>query len=144
MNKFVAKASIYIHASNKKVWDALVDPEQIKKYMFDTEVISEWKEGSPIVWKGVWQGKSYEDKGTILKIEPEHLLRYNHFSPLMGKPDMTENYHNVTIEISGNKTETTVSLTQDNNETEQAREHSEKNWKMMLEQLKKLLESQNE
>jgi hypothetical protein len=36
--------------------------------------------------------------------------------------------------------ETTVSLSQDNNETEQAREYSEKNWKMMLDGLKKLLE----
>jgi uncharacterized protein YndB with AHSA1/START domain len=144
MNKFVAKANINIHASRKKVWDALVDPEQIEKYMFDTEVRSEWKEGSPIVWEGVWQGKTYQDKGTILKIKPEHLLQYNHFSPMMGKPDIPENYHTVTIKISGNKTETTVSLMQYNNETEQAREHSEKNWKMMLDQLKKLLEKENE
>jgi hypothetical protein len=54
--------------------------------------------------------------------------------------DVPENYHSVTIELSGQGGQTTLTLTQDNNETEEAREHSEKNWQMMLEGLKKLLE----
>jgi uncharacterized protein YndB with AHSA1/START domain len=144
MKNLIARAQINIHASQKRVWEALVNPEQIKNYMFGTDVISDWKEGSPIIWKGIWQGKSYEDKGTILKIEPEHRLQYDHYSPMMGKPDLPENYHTVTVEIKGNGNGTTVSLTQDNNGSEPAREHSEKNWKMMLEELKKLLESDNE
>ncbi len=141
MNKrFIAKASISINAPVGKVWDALTNPEVIKQYMFGTNVISDWKEGSPIVWKGVWQGKKYEDKGMILKLEQESLIQYSHFSPLSGKPDLPENYHTVTVELVSDGAETTVSLSQDNNETEQAREHSEKNWKMMLDGLKKLLE----
>jgi uncharacterized protein YndB with AHSA1/START domain len=144
MKNLIVRAQIKIHASRKRVWEALINPEQIKNYMFDTDVISDWKEGSPIIWKGIWQGKSYEDKGTILKIEPEHLLQYDHYSPMMGKPDLPENYHTVTVEIKGNGNVSSVSLTQDNNDSEQAREHSEKNWEMMLEELKKLLESDNE
>ncbi len=141
MNKgLIAKASISINAPAGKVWDALTNPEVIKQYMFGTNVISDWKEGSPIAWKGEWQGKKYEDKGIILKLEPEHLIQYSHFSPLSSKPDLPENYHTVTVELVSNGAETTVSLSQDNNETEQAREHSEKNWKMMLDGLKKLLE----
>jgi uncharacterized protein YndB with AHSA1/START domain len=108
--------------------------------MFGTNVVSDWKEGSPIVWKGEWQGKKYEDKGVILKLEPEHLIQYSHFSPLSGKPDLAENYHTVTIELSGDKAQTHISLSQDNNPTEQARKHSEKNWVMMLASLKELLE----
>ncbi len=76
----------------------------------------------------------------ILKLEPRHLIQYSHFSPLSGKPDLPENYHTVTVELVSDGVETTVALSQDNNETEQAREHSEKNWKMMLTNLKKLLE----
>ncbi len=141
MNKrFIAKASISINAPVGKVWNALTNPEVIKQYMFGTNVISDWKEGSPIFWKGEWQGKKYEDKGVILKLEPESLIQYSHFSPLSGKPDLPKNYHTVTVELVSNGAETTVSLSQDNNETEQAREHSEKNWKMMLDGLKKLLE----
>jgi uncharacterized protein YndB with AHSA1/START domain len=143
MINLIARVQIKIHASQNRVWEALINPEQIKKYMFDTEVISDWKKGSSIIWKGIWQGKSYEDRGKILRIEPEHLLQYNHYSPMMDKRDLPENYHVVTVEIAGNGDETTVSLTQDNNDSEPARKHSEKNWQMMLEELKKLLENQN-
>jgi uncharacterized protein YndB with AHSA1/START domain len=46
----------------------------------------------------------------------------------------------VTIELAEESPGTRVTLSQDNNATEQAREHSEKNWQMMLESLKDLLE----
>ena len=136
----VAKASISINVSVGKVWNALTSPEVIRQYMFGTEAVSEWKEGSRIVWKGEWRGKKYEDRGVIINLKPKRLIRYSHFSPLSGKPELPENYHTVTIELANNGTKTTVSLSQDNNETEQVREHSEKNWEMMLEGLKKLLE----
>jgi uncharacterized protein YndB with AHSA1/START domain len=139
-NRFVAKASATIDAPVAKVWDALVNPVMIKQYMFGTNVASDWKEGRPITWKGEWQGKSYEDKGVILKIEPNRLLKYSHFSPLSGQPDAPENYHTVTIELSSKGPQTIISLSQDNNATEEARQHSEKNWETMLSSLKKLLE----
>ncbi len=136
----IAKASISINAPVGKVWDSLTNPEVIRQYMFGTNVISDWKEGSPIVWKGEWQGKKYEDKGVILKLEPNRILQYTHFSPLSGQPDVPENYHTVTVELSAEGAQTLISLSQDNNSTEKSREHSEKNWTMMLASLKKLLE----
>ena len=139
----IARASVTIRAPVSRVWDALVSPALIKQYMFGTDAVSDWKVGSPITWSGEWQGRAYEDRGTILWIEKDHLLEYSHFSPLSGKPDVPENYHTVTVELSGHGTETTVSLSQDNNESEEAREHSEKNWRMMLEGLKRLLEENN-
>ena len=139
--ELIASASITINAPIARVWEALVNPDMIKQYMFGTDVVTDWKEGSPIVWQGEWQGKAYQDKGTILKIDQERVLQYSHFSPLSGQPDVPENYHTVTIELSGQGRQTNVSLSQDNNATEQDREHSEKNWQMMLEGLKKLLES---
>ncbi len=136
----VAKASITVNVPVIKVWDALVNPETIRQYMFGTSVVSSWREGDPIVWRGEWQGTKYEDKGVILKLEPRRLISYTHFSPLSGLPDTPENYHTVTIELSGKKAQTIISLTQDNNADEPAREHSEGGWKMMLQSLKKLLE----
>lgn len=136
----VAKASVTINAPNAKVWDALVNPEAIKEYMFGTDVSSDWHEGSPITWKGEWQGKAYEDKGVIRQLEAERLLQYTHFSPLSGLLDQPENYHTVTIELANKGTKTLVSLAQDNNATEEARTHSEKNWGMMLAGLKTFLE----
>jgi uncharacterized protein YndB with AHSA1/START domain len=141
MNKgLIAAQSIVINAPIEKIWDALVNPDLIKQYMFGTNVMSEWKEGSAITWKGEWQGKAYEDKGVILKLDKPHLLKYSHFSPLTGEPDLSENYHTVTIELSDQDGAVKVDLRQDNNATQEAKDHSEKNWGMMLADLKKLVE----
>ena len=136
----IARAETTIKASADKVWNALTNPEMIKKYMFGTTVISDWKEGSKIIWKGEWEGKSYEDKGKILQLEVQKKLQYSHYSPLSGLHDNPENYHIVTIDLVKKDNETMVTLIQDNNPDEKAKEHSEKNWKMMLASLKKLLE----
>jgi uncharacterized protein YndB with AHSA1/START domain len=136
----IAKAEIRINATADRVWGALVTPEAIKQYMFGTNVVSEWEEGSSITWKGEWQGRPYEDKGVILKFQPRRTIEYSHFSPLSGLPDKPENYHTVTIDLSAEGSQTHVSLTQDNNATEEARAHSEKNWGMMLAAMKKFLE----
>ena len=139
----IAKAETTINASADKVWSALTDPEMIRKYMFGTNVNSEWKEGSKITWKGEWEGKQYEDKGKILIMEPKKKLQYSHFSRLSGVADVPENYHIVTIDLKEEDGKTSVNLTQDNNADEKTKEDSEKNWKMMLASLKKLLEENN-
>src|SRR2546426_11141110 len=135
-NTFIAHAHITISAPIANVWDALVKPEMIRQYMFGTNAVSDWKEGSPIVWKGEWEGKPYEDKGVILKLKPERVLQYSHFSPLSGQPDLADNYHLVTIELFPQGSGTQVTLSQDKNATEQEREEAEKNWNMMLTGLK--------
>ena len=127
-NDLMARASVAISAPVAKVWEALVDADAINQYMFGTNVVTDWREGSPILWRGEWQGKTYEDKGVILQLKPEQRLQYSHFSPLSGLPDKPENYHTVTIELSGEGSQTLVTLTQDNNATEEERKHSEKNW----------------
>ena len=137
----IAKVSTTIHAPVPDVWEALTDPKLIKQYMFGTEVVSAWKEGAAIAWKGIWEGKPYEDKGVILKLIPRKMLQYTHFSPLAGQPDLPENYHTMTYELTDKGTETFLSLSQDNNPTEKAQEHSEKMWGSMLIGLKKLLET---
>lgn len=136
----IARATTRIAAPVHEVWKALVSPKDIHEYMFGTTVESDFRVGSPIVWKGEWEGKKYEDKGVILEVRPDRVLRYSHFSPMSGQPDRPENYHSVMIELAeaGNGTE--VALSQDGNESEQARQHSQKNWEMMLGALKKHLE----
>ena len=109
--------------------------------MFGADVQSDWEEGSPITWSGEWQGKKFQDKGVILKIERDYALQYSHFSPLSGRPDTPENYHTVTVELSDASAQTRVMLTQDNNPTEAIQSESEKNWTMMLRGLKKVVES---
>jgi len=143
MKELVAHASIDVEASPARVWDALTDPHLIHRYMFGTTVVSSWIVGDPIVWKGEWKGKSYEDHGYLLRLDHGRLLEYNHFSPLSGKPDLPENYHTVTVELEGKGSTTHVTLSQDRNESEEARQHSEDNWKQMLEGLKRVVEEES-
>src|SRR5688572_13922181 len=117
----IAQVSTTINKPRATVWKALIDPAAIKQYMFGTTVVSSWTQGSPITWNGEWEGRAYEDKGIIQKVEPERVLEYTHFSPLTGQPDMPENYHTVTIELSDAGAGTRVSLSQDNNSTEKAK-----------------------
>jgi uncharacterized protein YndB with AHSA1/START domain len=139
-DQFTAEAKTTIHAPASKVWDALTKPELIKQYLFGTDVISDWKVGSPIVYKGEWQGKSFEDKGKIIEFKPEKRLSSTHWSPLSGVPDSPENYHTVTYELSGKAGSTDVTITQDNNANEKERAESEQNWRTVLDGMKKLLE----
>ena len=137
----IARASVTVDAPVSKVWSALVEPDTIRQYMMGANVVTDWKEGSSIVWEGEWEGKAYRDKGTIVRNQPERLLQYSHFSPLTGEPDVPENYHMVTIALSDEGAGTKLTLTQDNNDSAEARAHSEKNWTGMLEGIKKIVES---
>ena len=137
---YVARASITIHATAGKVWDALTNPDMIRQYLFGTEATSEWKGGSSIAYKGVWEGKSYEDKGVVVKVEPEKLLETTYWSKMSGLPDTPENYKKVTYELMAGEEGTTLTITQDNDQTEEGRKHSEDNWNLVLLGLKKLLE----
>jgi uncharacterized protein YndB with AHSA1/START domain len=138
---YLAKTSISIDAPREKVWEALTKPELIKQYLFGTEVATDWQVGSPITYKGTWEGKPYEDKGVVLVNEPGKLLVSTFWSSLSGVPDLPENYQTVRYELSSENDGTRLTLTQDNNDSEEGARHSEQNWNMVLEGLKKLLEA---
>lgn len=139
-NNITGKVSVSINADASEVWNALTSPEIIKQYFFGTNAVSDWKEGSPVSFKGEWQGKAYEDKGTVLNVEPRKLLRYSYWSSMSGIEDKPENYVPVTYALSEGNNKTTLTVTQENIPTEKMKAHSEKNWKMVLTNLKKLLE----
>jgi len=136
----LARASVTIEADRDAVWNALIDPERIREYMFGTHVDTDWQVGSPITWKGDWKGKPYQDKGTVVRFDRGRLIEYTHFSPLSGEADLPEHYHTVTIELEDEGAGTRVTLTQDNNASDEARRHSTENWETMLAGLKTLVE----
>jgi uncharacterized protein YndB with AHSA1/START domain len=141
MTGYVATAIIDIGAPPSTVWRVLVDPERIREYMFGSEVVTDWRPGSPILFRGEWEGKPYEDKGTIVTVDEPRLLRYTHYSPLSGAPDVPESYHTLTYTLEETPEGTRVTLTQDNNDTREAAAHSEKMWRQVVEVVRRAAEA---
>lgn len=140
-NKLILRKSFQINASLSKVWDALTKPELVKQYFFGTEITTDWKKGSPIFYRGVWEGKPYEDKGHILDIEKEKFIRYNYWSSFSDTEDIPANYANISYELSQEGGSTILNIVQDGMKDQEALDHSEQNWAIVLDGMKKLLEA---
>ena len=138
---FEAIAAVTIKAPRAHVWDALTNPAKVKQYMHGTNLSSDWKVGSPIIWKGEWNGKSYQDKGKILEIEAPKLVKYTHWSSMGGSRDKPENYHTVKCVLVEKGGKTILTLTQDDNPTqEEADSMAANNWGPMLQGIKETAE----
>lgn len=138
-----AEASIEIAAPAARVWAALTDPTLVKQYFFGTELVTDWKVGSRIAFRGVWEGKTYEDGGTVLAFEPQQRLAYTYWSNFSGLPDIEENRQRVEQRVREQDGKTTVTVTQDNLPDDESRQHSSANWAVVLGQLKALVEGQS-
>lgn len=128
-------------ASPDQVWDALVNPAKIKQYLFGTDTISDWKAGSPIRFTGSYEGKDYEDKGTILRFEKNKLFEYNYWSSFSPLSDSPENYSTITFQLIPGTKGTRLSLVQSGFAGETQRSHSEENWAAVLKQLQAIAEA---
>jgi hypothetical protein len=112
--------------------------------MFGTTVRSDFREGSTITWKGEWQGKPYEERGSILTLHANETLTSTQMSGRTGLWGKPASVHTVTITLSPAGKQTYVELTQDNNADDEQLAHSEEKWVMMLMGLKRFVESQPE
>ncbi|HLY71747.1 MAG TPA: SRPBCC domain-containing protein [Puia sp.] len=147
-DKLEVRSSIEINAPSSKVWDALVNPEQTKKYMFGCEAVSDWKPGSPLLWKGTYAGKEVVFvKGDILEIQPGKLLTYTVIDPNSEMPDVPENYLHVTYRLAEENGKTVFTVVQDGfeNAAEGQKRYKEtynngEGWNPILIQVKKLVE----
>jgi uncharacterized protein YndB with AHSA1/START domain len=147
-NELLVKNTIVIDASPAKVWDALTNPAQTKKYMFGCETVSDWKKGSSLLWKGSYQGKEMIFvKGEILEIEPEKKLIYTTIDPNSNIDDVPENYLTVTYSLTeeNGKTNLTVIQGDFSKVAEGEKRYTEaynggQGWSPILLEIKKLVE----
>ena len=147
MSLFI-KNSITINAPVSKVWDALVNPEQTKKYMFGCEALSDWRVGSPLLWKGQYEGKEMIFvKGNVVEIKPERFLAYTVIDPNSTIEDIPENYLTITYELTAENGKTHFKVTQGDyskvGDGEQRYKDSYNNgegWNPILVEIKKLVE----
>lgn len=140
INKLQLRKVIKFDAEKSKVWNSLVNPEIIKEYLFGTEVISDWEAGSRMIFHGEWNGSVFNDKGNILAIEPEKLLKYNYWSIFSGLDDKEDNYTVITYQLKEEGGQIVLLLTQEGFKDKHAKEHSEMSWDMILEKMKEIVE----
>ena len=131
----LAQASVRVDAAPEVVWRALTEPELVKEYFFGTTLETDWAVGSPIVYRGEWEGKAYQDKGVVLEADRPRRLVSTYFSAMGGLPDVPENYQTATYELSPEGSGTRLTVTQDNNRDDEAAEHSSANWSAVLDGL---------
>lgn len=110
----IVKNTIAIKAPAAKVWDILTNPEETKKYMFGCERVSDWLAGSPLLWRGNFNGTELVAvKGYITAIEPGAYLEYTVIDPNNPEiPDVPENYLTVTYSLSEEGGQTILTVTQ--------------------------------
>ncbi len=141
--------TITINAPAAKVWNALTNPEETKKYMFGCETVSDWKAGSPLLWKGNYEGQEMVFvKGDIVKIEPGKFLAYTTIDPNSTIDDVSENYLTVTYELTEENGQTIFNVTQGDYSTvaDGEKRYAEaynggEGWNPILVEIKKLVET---
>lgn len=144
----IVENTITFRAPAAKVWNALTNPAETKKYMFGCEALSDWKEGSPLIWKGTFNGvELVAVKGTIKKIQPGKYLEYTVIDPNNPKiPDLPENYLTVTIDLIEEDGQTLAIVTQGDYSTVADGDNRYKHtvdggWTPILEAIKALVEA---
>lgn len=136
---YKTKYTTLINAPVEKVWGALTNPDILKQYFFGTDMITNWKVGSDIVFQGEWEGQKYRDHGKVLEYFVNEKLSYSYLSSWASMEDKPENYLLVSYEVKpvGDKTELTISQT---NYDEEKAKHSESSWESLIDEMKKIIE----
>lgn len=108
----IIKETVIFKADKTQVWDLLINPEMTKQYMFGCELISDWKVGSPVLWKGKTEDGSevVYVKGKLLEFEEGQKITMTTFDPNAGWEDIPINHVNFSYELMEveNGTELTV------------------------------------
>lgn len=98
MAELVIRKSIEIDAPVETLWKVLTDSKFIVQYMFGCNAETDWKPGSPLLWKGAADGKLYV-KGRIVSNDAPRRLVYTIFDPNSKIKDIPENYLTMSYDL---------------------------------------------
>jgi uncharacterized protein YndB with AHSA1/START domain len=137
---YSSSTTLFIHATREQVWRALTEPALVKQYLFGTQLETTWQIGSPLVFRGEWEGKAYEDRGTVLAFEPMRALAYDYWSSFSGHEDKPELRQVIRFALEEQGDGVKLSVEQTNVDTQARADHSGENWRAVLAKLKELVE----
>jgi uncharacterized protein YndB with AHSA1/START domain/DNA-binding transcriptional ArsR family regulator len=129
---------IYIKTTPERLWEALTDSEQRRKYNFGVGVVSDWTQGSS--YEGLVPGRATPIlAGENLEVDPPRRLVQS-FDALWGEDVEAEGTSRVTWEIEPVDDSCRLTVTHDQLR-EGANEQLYGGWMMILSGLKTLLET---
>lgn len=139
------KNDIIINASRSEIWDLLVNPKVTPEYMFTCAIESDFKIGSPVIWKGIHDNVVYVS-GYLSEFDPENKMVYTVIDPNAAYAQTTENHLTVSYELKESENSFQLSVVQSGYETAaegQAR-YDEAitggGWSSILEKIKEMAE----
>lgn len=140
----IFERNIEINAPVHVVWEALTNPVLMKQWMAEPEmeldIITDWKVGSLIVFKG-FHHVTFENKGFVLKFEPDKVLQYTHLSSLSRLADVPEHYSILEfVLVSSHNHRTKLTVTIRHFPTKTIFKHLEFYWASTLEIFKQFLQ----
>lgn len=124
--------TVVIDAPAAAVWRALTDPAAMRGWMGEPEmaieVDTDWRPGSSIVIRGVHHGP-FRNRGAVLDVVPEKLLRYTHLSSVSGLPDLPQHHSVIAFALAPVEGGTSVCLTVERFATDVIYRHLDLYWR---------------
>lgn len=134
-------ANILIDAPPATVWEALTSPPLIERYFFGTKLMTDWRIGAPMIFRGEYQGQRYEDRGTVLAFEPPTCLSYSYWSSFSGTEDLPGARLVIRYRLDDENGRVKITVTTSNCATQEQAQHAARNWDIVLRGLKTLVEN---
>jgi uncharacterized protein YndB with AHSA1/START domain len=127
----------YIETTPEKLWEALTHSEFSRRYWWDTQVLSDWKVGSPFALE--WRGK-VTDTGVIIESDRPRRLSYTWSNA--SEEFRNERPSRVTFVLEPYGTLVKLTLTHDDFEADSKMlQGVSKGWPAIMSSLKSMLES---
>ena len=147
MSKLFVDQSIEINSPASKVWEVLTAPQYTARWAPEFnggepfQIESDWKPGSPVLWKDK-NGKTIVE-GNVTALEPEKLLRFTVFDVRGERPPVTPE-DGITYQLSEKDSKTKLHVLQGDFsamlEGERFRELSAEIWGHVLPKVKGITE----
>jgi len=133
-------SAVTINAPIAKVWEALTQPELVKKWQSGSNLLTDWKVGSEIRFKNEWNGQVFEQWGKVLEFTPYEIIKYTLFVPVQDLEDKPENYFTMSYVLSQNSDSVHLLINQEDHRPGSVQDEPNGEENEILNALKVLLE----
>jgi uncharacterized protein YndB with AHSA1/START domain len=134
-------STITIDAPIEKVWATLTQPALVKQWQYGSDLITDWQAGNEIRFRTEWEGKVFEQWGSVLEVRPNERLSYSLFAPRPDLEDKPENYFIMHYILTAEDGQTKLEIIQEDNRPGAVQEQGQGEENPVLQTLKNIAEN---